>query len=406
MAAILDHAHAGDVHIAHHVGIAAEDPAIDQVGIDCTAQDRRLRIQHDAVIDCETGAVRRTRQHALQQGRADARRAHAAGDVAALRTQALAVFQPAQFLHRRHRDVRIGAHAPAAAGIQVIAQREQAVAEVGFGGGADRYRRAAAGDALHFGCVQVGGMHQRPARVHVRVVEQPLHRTRAAHGHAFVDFGHLLGDMDVHARLARQCRKHLAHRLRRHRAQAVQGAADAHPLACVGAQHIQQPQVGLDLMAEAALAFRQRARSEAAGHVQHRQQGNADAGVARGAQQRLRHRIGIRVWPAIRRMVQVMELADRGVAGFQHLHVQLRGHRVQQLGVEARGHRVHSFAPGPERIGGIGLALGHARHRALEGVRMQVGDAGQGPAARGASDEGCGRRVHPRIVAQTRRPLR
>ena len=84
---------------------------------------------------------------------------------------------------------------------------------------------------------------------------------------------------------------------------------------------------------------------------------------------------------AVGRVVQVMEFADGGVAGLEHLDVQLRGDGVQRVGIEARGEAVHRLAPGPERVLGIGLALGEAGHRALERVRMQVGDAGHDPVA-------------------------
>src|SRR3546814_1838417 len=81
----------------------------------------------------------------------------------------------------------------------------------------------------------------------------------------------------------------------------------------------------------------------------HRQQGQADAGVARGGDQRLRHRRRIGVRQAVGRVVEVVEFADAGVAGFKHLDVKLRGHRMQGVGVEARGDAVHRLAPGPER---------------------------------------------------------
>ena len=76
-----------------------------------------------------------------------------------------------------------------------------------------------------------------------------------------------------------------------------------------------------DVMAEAALAFRQWAAVEASGHVQHWQQCQANAGIARSGNQRLRHRSWIRIWLAVRCVMQVMELADAGVTRFQHLDV-------------------------------------------------------------------------------------
>ena len=406
MPPVLDHAHAGHFDIADQRAIAAEDPAVDDIAFGRAGQDRRVGIQHDDVALIEAGAVGSTRDCTIQQGAADARHAHARRDVASLRAQALPVFQPAQFLDRIDRAVRIRTHAPAPARIQVIPQREQAIAKIRFGGGTDRHGGTAARDVLHFAIVQVGGVHQRPARVHRHAGQQPFHRPRTAQGDAFLDLWQLFGNVDVDPRRRRQRGQHLVHRVGRHRAQAVQRAADAHCVAFAGPQGLEQSQIGVDGMAEALLARRQRPAIEATGHVQHRQQGDADAGIARGEQQRLRHCIGLRIGRAIRPVVQVVEFADRGVTGFEHLHVQLRGNGVQQVGIEARGHRVHGFAPGPERIRGIGLAFGQAGHRPLEGMRMQVGDAGQGPAARGAGGDRRVRRVHRRIVAQTRRGLR
>jgi hypothetical protein len=47
----------------------------------------------------------------------------------------------------------------------------------------------------------VRGMHQAPALVHRRVVQQPLHRALAAPGHAVIHLLRLLGDVDVDGRL-------------------------------------------------------------------------------------------------------------------------------------------------------------------------------------------------------------
>ena len=64
MAPVLDHAHARDFDIAHHVRVAAEDPAVDEVALARAGEDGRIRIQHDPVPCVETGAVRRARLHA------------------------------------------------------------------------------------------------------------------------------------------------------------------------------------------------------------------------------------------------------------------------------------------------------------------------------------------------------
>ena len=134
-------------------------------------------------------------------------------------------------------------------------------------------------------------------------------------------------------------------------------------------------------MAEAALARFQFAPVETGAHVQHRQQGQTDAGIGGGRDQGARHRGRVVVWVAVGLVVQVVELADGGVAGFQHFRVELHRHGVQRIGIQPAGEAVHQLAPGPEAVGRIGLVFGQAGHRALEGVRMGVRDAGQREAA-------------------------
>ena len=73
--------------------------------------------------------------------------------------QALAVLEPAQLLHRRHRDVRIGADAPGPAGVEVGAQREQAITQVVYPPQSDQsVWLSAEGGAAAFGNVQVWRM--------------------------------------------------------------------------------------------------------------------------------------------------------------------------------------------------------------------------------------------------------
>src|SRR3546814_3858139 len=123
--------------------------------------------------------------------------------------------------------MRVRTDAPGAAGIEVGAQREQAVAEIGLGGRADRNGGAAVGDAAGFFRRQVGGVHQRPARIDGGVGQQPLHRSRAADRQAVLYLADLFGDVDVQARIDGQRLDDAVHRIGRHREQDVLGAADA-----------------------------------------------------------------------------------------------------------------------------------------------------------------------------------
>ena len=164
----------------------------------------------------------------VQQGGAGGRLGRTGADVAALRAQALAVFEPAQFFHRRYRDVRVAADRDGTAGIKKLAQREQAIAEVGFGGRAQCDGGATGGDAGDFAFIQMGGVHQTPARIDRCMVEQPLHRSRAACGQALLDFGGLLGDVDVdRGRVVADGLHQLGQGGFGHGAQAVQRDADA-----------------------------------------------------------------------------------------------------------------------------------------------------------------------------------
>ena len=79
-------------------------------------------------------------------------------------------------------------------------------------------------------------------------------------------------------------------------------------------------------------------------------------------------------------MVQVVELADGGEARFQHLHVGPGGDRLDVVGRHAREEAVHDLAPGPEAVVLRPAPLGEARHGALEGMAVHVGDAGHGDA--------------------------
>uniref|UniRef100_A0A0S6YZH3 Uncharacterized protein n=1 Tax=Mizugakiibacter sediminis TaxID=1475481 RepID=A0A0S6YZH3_9GAMM len=282
--------------------------------------------------------------------------------------------------------MRVGADAEPAAGVEIFAETEQAVAEVGLGGRAQPGDRAGGGQAARLLLGHVRGVHETPARIHLRVIEQPLHRPRVAHRQRVLHFAELLGDVDVDRPLAGDLRRqHLVQRGLGHRAQRMQGDADAQHRAFQLAQAFDQREERVDRMAEAALPLRQRAAVEAAGHVQRRQQGEADAGLARGLDERQRHRLGRRVGAAVGAVVQVVELAHLRVAGLEHLRVELRGDRAQLVGADAAGEGVHGLAPTPEAVVVAAAALGQPGHRALEGVRMQVGHARQHEAAeRGA----------------------
>jgi hypothetical protein len=71
-----------------------------------------------------------------------------------------------------------------------------------------------------------------------------------------------------------------------------------------------------------------------------------------------RHRAAVGV------VVQVVELADLRVAALQQLGVQLRGHRAQLRGRDAQRHAVHAVAPGPEVVSRLRAARPGRQRRA------------------------------------------
>ena len=117
-------------------------------------------------------------------------------------------------------------------------------------------------------------------------------------------------------------------------------------------------------VAEAALRVGGRL-AEAAREIAGVKQREADAGLVRRGDQRVAE-------------VQVVELADARDAGREHLRVCPARQLEARVGRHARRERVHVLAPGPEAAA---AALGAAPQRALERVRVRVGEAGERDAA-------------------------
>ena len=94
---------------------------------------------------------------------------------------------------------------------------------------------------------------------------------------------------------------------------------------------------------------------EAAVEIDRVEQRDADAGIGGRRQQRIAHRVGVVVRRAVGLVVDIVELADRGLTGHRHLREHGAGQAVVAVGVEAGGRRVHDLSPGPERSGtGLG----------------------------------------------------
>ena len=117
--------------------------------------------------------------------------------VADLAAQALDIFKPAQFLDRADGYVAVRSDTEPAFAAHVETQREDAVAQIGFGGRADTRHRTAVGHHPGFHPVDVGGMDQAPALVDIEVGVEPGHRTQVRPRLAVFDFLGLLCDMNV-----------------------------------------------------------------------------------------------------------------------------------------------------------------------------------------------------------------
>ncbi len=120
------------------------------------------------------------------------------------------------------------------------------------------------------------------------------------------------------------------------------------------------------------------------------EQGQPDARVRGGGRERGAHGGGIGVGHAARRVVQIVELADAGVAGQHHLRVDGAGQPIVRVRIQPRRNGVHALAPRPERAL---IVLGAAAQRTMEGVRVRVGESRHGQPAQQLTG-GLGARDH------------
>jgi len=364
-------------HVAHQRRIAGKQEAVDHIGFVARSEQRRTVIENQK-IGARTLAqpcdIRGCSQGAALQGPLPERRANAffrppCGHVAMTRNQALAIFEPAKLFHRRHGNVRVRADAQRATRIDEGGQREQSIAEIGFRRRAQPGDRAAFGQAVGLVRREVCRVDQGPARVDVRVVEQPFDRARAAYGEAVLHFANLFGDMNMDGQFAAHTAgQQGTHGVFRYRAQRMQRDAQPQHVVLHRREALEQGYVLADVVAKALLPLGQRTSVEATGHVEHRQQGQADAGFFCRLDQRQRHRGGLGVVDAPRAVVQIVELTDLRVTRFHHLDIELGGDGLEVVRVDGFGKGVHRLAPRPEAVFARTAPLRQARHRPLEGV--------------------------------------
>ena len=215
------------------------------------------------------------------------------------------------------------------------------------------------------------------------MVEQPFDGALAGVNQAVVHLLCLLGDVDVHGQAgAVRIGRQFLQRRWTDRAQRVDGHThvDARVARRVALHVFDDANDAVGCGGKAALVVAQAALRKPGTHVQRGQQRQAHAGALGRAHQRQRHLGRFGIGRAGNGVVQVMELADLGVAAAEQFGIQLAGNGFQLLGRDAVGGRVHAVAPAPEVVSdrcARAAPLGQADDGALEGMAVGVDHARQ-----------------------------
>src|SRR5581483_4311893 len=259
-----------------------------------------------------------------------------------------------ELFERIDADVRIGADADADAPIAEPLHRREAVAEICLRRRAEADARAGLGEEVELPLARVRGVHDRRMRAEATRARKQLDRPEAMLGEALLDLARLLVRVHVQRELVRRgVPADLVEPVGRAGADGVGG--EPHASARV-AQRLDLTQV----LGDRLLTESRQPSSPVSAEEQHL----LDARLAR------RLDGGVRL-----REAEVVELADRRVAGGEHLAVGLRVDGADGLRRLACRLLEHRLAPRPEVA-----ALGAPAERALEGVRVRVDEAGEGEA--------------------------
>ncbi len=143
---------------------------------------------------------------------------------------------------------------------------------------------------------------------------------------------------------------------------------------------LQQAGVAVQAADEPALAGRRRESAEPRMGVEYGQEGQSDSRDLRRRRQGLRHFRRIGEGRTVEVVVQIMELTHPHEAGLQHFRERERCDGLQVIGPEPLGQPVHPRAPGPEVVAVLAPKLRRSGHGPLEGVAVQVRQAGQAQA--------------------------
>ncbi len=93
-----------------------------------------------------------------------------------------------------------------------------------------------------------------------------------------------------------------------------------------------------------------------------------------------RHFSGLIVSAAIGLVMQILEFSHAGKARLQHFHIGLRRNRFEIVGRELERKAIHRLAPGPETVGSRSRPLRQSNHQSLMGMRVNIGNRGDGNA--------------------------
>ena len=358
----------------------AEDPGIEDRVAGLSRERRMTGVERQKIgarADGEGPRAARERLRPTSQSGVDepppGRAAGERQNVALQRAEPLGIFELAQFVRRADRNVRVGSDAKAPAGVEPGAPRENSVAEVGFGDGAEARDRPGSCEALCFAGVHMRRVDEAPARADGRMVQEPADRPRAERGEATLDLRDLLARVDVDRKLTRQ-RDDVGELVGRRRAQAVRRDAErrvrivSHELFA----SLEQAGEAVEAGDEPALLRLRRRPAEAGVRIEDRQERQTDSRFARRGDNAPSHLGGIGVGRAVQRVVEIVEFGDGGEARLQHLDIEFGGDRLDVVGGHHQREAVHCLAPGPEGVGVAAAALGKARHRPLKGVAVQV----------------------------------
>lgn len=114
--------------------------------------------------------------------------------------------------------------------------------------------------------------------------------------------------------------------------------------------------------------------AEPAVAIEYRQHCQAYARPRRRRENTTAHFRRITVGRALPVMMEIMKLPDRGESRLQHFQIKLGRDCFELLRRNRAQEAIHDLTPAPEAVRRRSRHFGKARHRALKGVGMHIGD--------------------------------